>query len=96
MSSLPFWYEFVTPLLSCSVSREVVEIGLFSCLCLKGQSGLFSINCHIYAMTENCSAILQVLAANGFDDDRKFALTLQQFCRYVSVLKICKLNTNFA
>ena len=63
-------------ILSCLVSREVIVIALISCLCLKDQLDLCSINCHKYAMAENCSASLEVLAASGFCDGRKPAFTI--------------------
>ena len=48
--------------MSSSISREVIVKALISCLCLRDQSGLPSVNCHIYAITGNCSASLELLA----------------------------------
>ena len=50
-------------ILWCSVSCEVIIIALLSCLYLKDQLGLCSINCHIHPMTGNCSASLRVVSA---------------------------------
>ena len=47
-------------LLACSVSRRIIT--LISCLCLKDQLGLCSLNFHTHAITGNCSANLPVLA----------------------------------
>ena len=58
-------------ILSGSVSREVIIITLFTCLCSKNQLDLRSINCHIYTITGTCSVGLRVLAASGFCEDRK-------------------------
>ena len=46
------------------LSSEVIVIALFTCVCLKDQLGLCSINCHMYAMTVNyCASALQVVSA---------------------------------
>ena len=49
-------------ILACSVSRRVIVIVWFSCLCMKGQLGLCSLNCQTDAMTGNCTASYRVLA----------------------------------
>ena len=48
-------------ILACSISREMIVIALFICLCLKDKLGICLINCHIRAMTGNCSANLRVI-----------------------------------
>ena len=42
-------------------SRERIMIALFTCICLKDNLGLCSINCHVHAMIGNCSKSLRVL-----------------------------------
>ena len=42
--------------------HEMISMDLFTCLCLKDNLGLSSINCHIHAITGNYSASLRVLA----------------------------------
>ena len=46
---------------SCSLSREMIEIALFTCPCSKEKVGLCSTSSHIHAMTGNCSTSLPVL-----------------------------------
>ena len=48
-------------ILACSVSRRVIVIAWFSCLCLKDQLGLCLSNCHTHTITGNCSASQRVL-----------------------------------
>ena len=55
--------------LMCCCIGASENIGMFSnsvfaCLCLKDKLGLCSINCHIHAMTANCSSSLQLLLAS--------------------------------
>ena len=58
---------------------EMIVIASFTCICMEDKMedklGLCSINCHIHAMTGNCSASLRVLAVSGLCDDRKSTLT---------------------
>ena len=50
-------------ILTCSVSREMIIIALFTCLYMKDKVGICSIiNCHIQAVTGKCSASLRVFA----------------------------------
>ena len=42
---------------------EMILIALFTCICLKDKLGLCSINCHINAITGNCSTSLLVVDA---------------------------------
>ena len=46
----------------CSVSRKMIVIALFTCLCFNDKLGLCSINYHTHKMTGNCSVRLRVLA----------------------------------
>ena len=48
-------------ILPCSVNQDLAVIALTNCIRLKDQLGLYSINCHIYAMTESCFASLETL-----------------------------------
>ena len=48
--------------LAGSLSRRVIVIASFRCLCLKDQLGLCSLNFHTHMMTGNCSASQRVLA----------------------------------
>ena len=50
------YHLMMKKILASSLSRDIIVIALFTCLCLKDQLDLCSINCHIHAMTENCSA----------------------------------------
>ena len=73
--------KVIKKILLCSVSREVMITALISCLCLKDQLGLCSINCFFYAITGNCSASLRVLPENDFYNDRKSAFSvLKCYC----------------
>ena len=54
--------QVLKKVLTLSLSREMIVIALFTCICLKDKLGLCSMNCHIHAMTGNCSASLRVLA----------------------------------
>ena len=40
------YWKGVKKILACSVSRQVIVIASFTCLCLKGQLGLFSLRCN--------------------------------------------------
>ena len=59
-------------ILVCSVSCEVTVIA-FSCLHVKAQLHLHSVNCHTHGKTVNCPASLRVLinVAIGFRNNRK-------------------------
>ena len=57
-----YWWIVAEEILAWSVSRQMIVIALFTCLCLKNKPGICSINCHIQAMTGNCSASFRVFA----------------------------------
>ena len=56
-----YYWIVLMKILACLVSRGMIVIALFICLCLKDKLGICTTNCHIHTMTGNCSASLSVL-----------------------------------